>query len=92
MTRTRLKIRVTLIATAAAALFGVVVLAAPAAARGVIGPGSGRAGAQVAAVVALAGVVTGGLALARSARRIARLSRTTSSTSIIFRPLRFGAP
>ena len=37
---------------------------------GVIGPGSGRAGASVAAVVALIGVVIGGLALARSAGRI----------------------
>ena len=49
MTRTRSLIRVALIAIAAAALLGGVGLAAPAAAQGVIGPGSGRAGATVAA-------------------------------------------
>ena len=71
MTRRSL-LRVTLVAIAGAASallwgFGV---AAPAAAQGVIGTGSGRAGATVAAIVALIGVVTGGLALARSAGRI----------------------
>ncbi|MDX2168129.1 MAG: DUF6223 family protein [Deltaproteobacteria bacterium] len=44
-------------------------VAAPAAAQGVIATGSGRAGASVAALLALAGVVVGGLALARSADR-----------------------
>ena len=73
MTSTRLPIRVAL--TAAAALLGGVGLAAPAAAHafvadGVIGPGSGRTGAVVAAVVALIGVVIGGLAQALSAGRI----------------------
>jgi hypothetical protein len=51
------------------ALLGGFVLAAPAAAQGVIGTGSGRAGATVAAVVALIGVIAGGLALVRSAGR-----------------------
>ena len=55
----------------AAALLGGSGLAAPAAAQGVIATGSGRAGATVAGIVALIGVVTGGLALARSAGRIA---------------------
>ena len=62
MTRTRSLLRV------ASALLGGVGLAAPAAAQGVIGTGSGRAGAVVAWVVALIGVVTGGLALARAGR------------------------
>jgi hypothetical protein len=75
MTCTRALIRVTLIAAAAATLLGGFGLAEPAAAHasvaaGVIGPGSGRTGANVAAVVALIGVVIGGLALARSAGRI----------------------
>ena len=72
MTRTRSPFRVArvAIAAAAAALLGGFGLAAPAAAQGVIGTGSGRAGAIVAWVVALIGVVTGGLALARSAGRI----------------------
>ena len=68
VTRTRSLLRVVLVAIATAALLGFG-LAAPAAAQGVIGTGSGRAGAIVAWVVALIGVVTGGLAL-RSARRI----------------------
>lgn len=73
MTCTRSLIRVALIA--AAALLGGIGLAAPAAAQvtvadGVIGPGSGRAVASLAAVVGLIGVVIGGLALARSAGRI----------------------
>ena len=73
MTGSRSLVRVTLIA-AAAALLGDVGLAAPAAApvsfaAGVIGPGSGRAGASLAAVVGLIGVVIGGLALSRSAGR-----------------------
>ncbi len=73
MTRTRSLIRVAVIAivAAAAALLRGFGLAAPAAAHvsaGVIGTGSGRAGAIVAAVVALIGVVIGGLALARSRR------------------------
>src|SRR5687768_12009350 len=55
---------------AASALLGWFGLAAPAAAQGVVGTGSGRAGAIVAWVVALIGVVTGGLALARSAGRV----------------------
>jgi hypothetical protein len=54
---------------AAFALVAELVFAAPPAAQGVVGTGSGRAGATVAAVVALIGVVTGGLALARSAGR-----------------------
>ena len=75
MTCTRSLIRVALIAAAAAALLGGFGLAAPAAAHvtvadGVIGPGSGRAGASLAAVVGLIGVVIGGLALARSAGRM----------------------
>jgi hypothetical protein len=45
-------------------------LGAPAAAQGVVGTGNGRAGATVALVVVLIGVITGGVALARSARRI----------------------
>ena len=72
-TRSRSVIRVALIAIAAAALLGFG-LAAPAAAQdgltnGGIGTGSGRTGATVAAVVALVGVVAGGLALARSSSR-----------------------
>jgi hypothetical protein len=43
-------------------------LAAPAAAQGVIATGSGRGGAIVAWGVALAGVIAGGLARARSGR------------------------
>jgi hypothetical protein len=71
MTRTRSLLRVALVAIAAASsLLGGFGLAAPAAAQGVIGTGSGRAGATVAALVALIGVVTAGLALARSAGRI----------------------
>src|SRR5688572_4062108 len=74
MTCTRSLIRVALIGIAAAALLGFG-LAAPAAAHdgvtnGVIGTGSGRAGANVAAALALIGAVIGGLALARSAGRI----------------------
>jgi hypothetical protein len=52
----------------AAVFLGATALAAPAAAQGVIGPGSGRTGASIAAVVALIGVVLGGRALARSRR------------------------
>ena len=75
MTCTRSLIRVALIAAAAAALLGGFGLAAPAAAHasvraGLIGPGSGRAGASLAAAVALIGAVIGGLALARSAGRM----------------------
>jgi len=75
MTCTRSLIRVALIAAAAAPLLGGFGLAAPVAAHisvatGVIGPGSGRAGASLAAVVGLIGVVIGGLALARSVGRI----------------------
>jgi Family of unknown function (DUF6223) len=69
VTRTRALLRVALVAIAAA-LLGGFGLAAPAAAQGVIGTGSGRAGAVVAWLVALIGVVIGGLALARSAGRI----------------------
>jgi catechol 2,3-dioxygenase-like lactoylglutathione lyase family enzyme len=58
------------LALAAVALLGGVGLAAPAAAQGIIGTGSGRTGASIAAVVALIGVVIGGLALARSSGRI----------------------
>jgi diadenosine tetraphosphate (Ap4A) HIT family hydrolase len=54
----------------ASVLLGVGGLAAPSAAQGVIATGSGRARATVAGLVALIGVVTGGLALARSAARI----------------------
>jgi hypothetical protein len=75
MTGTRSLIRVALMTTAAATLLGGVGLAAPAAAQvpvaaGVIGPGSGRAGASLAAVVGLIGVIIGGRALAHSAGRI----------------------
>lgn len=45
-----------------------VVGAAPAAAQGVIATGSGRAGATVAALVALVGVAVGGTALRRRGR------------------------
>ena len=63
---------------AAVALVGAVVLAAPAAAYAALQPASvsvytmspGRIGAVVAAVIGLIGVVIGGLALARSARRL----------------------
>ena len=68
VTHTRSLLRVVLVAITAA--FTVLCLAAPATAQGVIATGSGRAGATVAALVALIGVVTGGLALARSAGRI----------------------
>jgi hypothetical protein len=60
MTHTRSPIRFALTAVAFA-------LAAPAAQAGVIATGSGRAGATVAALVALVGVVVGGLAVARPA-------------------------
>src|SRR4030095_10519974 len=72
MTCTRSLIRVALIAAAAAALLGGFALAAPAVAHAspVIGPGSGRTGGSLAAVVALIAAVIGGLALARSAGRI----------------------
>ena len=75
MTCTRSLIRVVLIAGAAAALLGEFGLAAPVAAHapvaaGLIGGGSGRAGASLAAVVGLIGAIIGGLALARSAGRI----------------------
>jgi hypothetical protein len=56
--------------TVAFTLLGGVAVAAPAAAQGVIGTGSGRAGAIVAWGVALSGVIAGALALARSAGRI----------------------
>jgi hypothetical protein len=58
------------IAAGAAAMLGALALAAPAAAHGVVATGSGRAGAIVAWVVALIGVVSGGVALARAAGRI----------------------
>jgi hypothetical protein len=68
MTRTRSLNRAVIVA-AGAAVLGAFELAAPAAAQaGVIGPGSGRSGANVAAAVALIGVVIGGWALARSRR------------------------
>jgi Family of unknown function (DUF6223) len=73
MTSTGSLIRVALIGAAGALLggFGVAARAAEAAqvssGAAVIGPGSGRTGAIVAAVVALIGVVAGGRALARSA-------------------------
>src|SRR5262245_6978458 len=54
------------IAAAVSALFGDLAFAAPAAAQGVIASGAGRAGATVAGLVALIGVITGGLALVRS--------------------------
>jgi len=60
------------VAGAAAALLMEVALAAPAAAQGVLGTGSGRTGATVALIVAGIGVVTGALALSRSAARNAR--------------------
>jgi hypothetical protein len=67
--RTRSLLRIARVAIATA-LLGGFCLAAPAAAQGVIATGSGRAGATVAGMVALIGVVTGGLALARSASRM----------------------
>ncbi|MBC6457046.1 DUF6223 family protein [Actinomadura sp. HBU206391] len=60
------------LAVAGAALLGVFGLAAPAAAQVSVAAadtGSGRGGASVALVVALIGMVVGGLALARSAGR-----------------------
>lgn len=63
------RVRALAVAFAAAALLEGLGLAAPAAAQGVIATGSGRAGATVAGLVALIGVVAGGLALARSAKR-----------------------
>ncbi|WP_328908246.1 DUF6223 family protein [Streptomyces sp. NBC_00234] len=62
-------------AVTGAALLGVFVLTAPAAAHvsvaaDGVGSGSGRVGAIVAALVALTGLVIGGLALARAAGRI----------------------
>jgi hypothetical protein len=56
-------------ARAAIALLGGVGLAGPAAAQGVIATGSGRAGASVAALVALIGAIVGGMALSRAAGR-----------------------
>ncbi|MFC9246219.1 DUF6223 family protein [Streptomyces sp. NPDC057136] len=64
------------LAATGAALLGAFVLAAPAAAHasvvaaGDTGTGSGRLGAIVAAVVALTGMLVGGLSLARSTGRI----------------------
>jgi hypothetical protein len=49
-------------------LLGAFGLAAPAAAQGVIGTGSGRDGAVVALVLGLIGMVLGRRALARSSR------------------------
>jgi len=57
------------LAAAGADLLARVMLAAPAAAQGVIATGSGRAGASIAALTALGGVAAGGLALARSGAR-----------------------
>jgi hypothetical protein len=63
-------------ATAAATLLGIVGLATPAAAQVLVQPvdaytlTAGRLWSAVAALLGLAGVVIGGLALARSARRI----------------------
>jgi hypothetical protein len=53
---------------AAAILFGSSLLAGPAAAH-VIGPGSGRTGASVAALLGLIGTVTGAVARRRSTSR-----------------------
>lgn len=52
-----------------ATVITVLLLAAPAAAQGVIATGSGRAGASIAALLALLGVLSGGLALRSVARR-----------------------
>jgi hypothetical protein len=60
--------RAALAAAPLLALATVLAFATPAAAQGVIGTGSGRAGAQVAGLVALVGAITGGLAL-RAAKR-----------------------
>lgn len=57
-----------LLCTAAAVALAV----SPAAAQGVIATGSGRAGATVAALVALLGVGTGGFAATRTAGRSGR--------------------
>lgn len=73
VTRARSLIRDAAIAAGAAALLGGLGPVAPLAAQtsaGVIASGSGRAGATVALVVALIGVIVGGLAAARSAGRI----------------------
>ncbi|MFG1709661.1 DUF6223 family protein [Nonomuraea sp. M3C6] len=65
-----------LLATAAAALLGILGLATPAAAHVLVQPvgaytlTAGRLWSAVAALLGLAGVVIGGLALARSAGRI----------------------
>jgi hypothetical protein len=88
MTCTRSLIRVALIATAAAALLGGFGLAVPAAAQvsvaaPVIGRGSGRAGASLAAVVGLIGAVIGGLALARSAGRFGNGERNGAIVALV---------
>jgi len=72
MTHTRSRRRAARIpfAVAVSAILGELALAAPAAAQGVIGAGSGRAGAIVAWAVALIGVVTGGVARSRSVRGV----------------------
>src|SRR5262245_2485037 len=68
MTRTRSQLRVgrAAIAASASGLLAELGFGTPAAAQGVIATGSGRAGATVAALVALIGVIVGGLALGRS--------------------------
>ncbi len=53
---------------AAFVLVGAFGLAAPAVAQGVIATGNGRAGATVAALIALIGVIVGAVALTRSTR------------------------
>lgn len=65
MTHTRLLLG---LAIASAQLWG----ATPVGAHGVIATGSGRAGATVAGIVALIGVVVGGLAARRADARIGR--------------------
>ena len=57
--------------------------ATPAAAQGVIATGSGRAGAQVAALMALLGVVAGGLALARATGRVDGNARDGAVASLV---------
>jgi hypothetical protein len=74
MTRFRSLIRLSLITAAAPALLG---------GCGLIGPGSGRAGASLAAVVGLIGVVIGGLALARAAGRITGTGRNGAIVAMV---------
>jgi hypothetical protein len=73
----RRRLRPIALVAAAVALLGTAMLAAPAAAQGVVGTVPGRVGGSMAALVALVGVVVGGLALSR-----ARRDRTTAAGAV----------